>query len=426
MYMRKLAITTGWIILWVAIVIAFFLAEEILSTPAVERGSRASIEKYVVQKFNKALSQKRLGSAAIAIVQNGKIASEHGFGVANSETNAAVKTNETLYLLSSLSKAVTAWGIMNLVEEKKIGLDEPILPHLKRWRLPGSETYRHKVTIRQLLSHTAGLQDGYGHSGFLPGQKVQSIEESLNMPNDANTGKPHAAIIVTEPGTVMSYSSAGYAVLQLLIEEITGKPFNDYMQQSVLRPLGMSKSTYSMDSIITQGRKDNLATNYDLDMKAHPHRTYSNMAGVSLRSTAHDLALLVMAYYNPNPVLTNESLKQFGMPQPGTSLTWGLGHTLYGENNSRGFVLGHGGGAFPASGAEMRVNPATGNGIVILASGTQGLITEVADTWTYWETGKKSFDIRNVVRKRMLHAIAAIIIGVLAIVLWRNRRRVSA
>lgn len=420
--MRTLAITSCWIILWVVGVITFFITEEILNKPHVERGNQSSIENYVVQKFNEALAQKRLGSAAIAILQNGRIAAEHGFGVANSETKAAVKTDETLYLLSSLSKAVTAWGIMKLVQEKRLDLDEPILPYLKRWRFPGSETYRHKVTVRQLLSHTAGLEDGYGHSGFLPGEELQSIEQSLTLPKDANTGKPRAAIIVREPGTVISYSSAGYAVLQLLIEEITGKSFNDYMREAVLEPLGMRKSNYSLDSILAQGRKDNLATNYDLDLKTHPHRGYANMAGVSLRSTVHDLAQLIMAYYIANPVLTKESLQLFGMPQAGTSLTWGLGHTLYAENNGGGYVLGHGGGAFPASGAEMRVNPATGNGIVILASGTQGLITEVADAWTYWETGKKIFDIRNVVHKRMIHAIVAIILGAIAIVLWKSRK----
>ena len=88
-------------------------------------------------------------------------------------------------------------------------------------------------------------------------------------------------------------------------------------------------------------------------------------------------------------------------------------------------MLGHGGGAFPASGAEMRVNPATGNGIVILASGTQGLITELGDIWTYWETGKKSFDIRKVIQKRMTHAIVAVIVGLSAVVFWRNRKRIG-
>jgi len=256
----------------------------------------------------------------------------------------------------------------------------------------------------------------------LPGEKLQSIEESLILPGDVNTGAPHAAIIVREPGTVMSYSSAGYAVLQLLVEEITGKEFNQYMTENVLKPLGMTKSTFSLDTIIAQGRSANLATNYDLQMKSHPHRNFANMAGVSLRSTAHDLAQLVIAYYKSNPVLTKKSLEQFGLPQPGTSSSWGLGHTLYVENNKGGYIIGHGGGAFPASGAEMRVNPATGNGIVILASGTQGLISEVADTWTYWETGKKSFDIRNVMRKRIIHAAVAMIIGIVVILQLRRRK----
>lgn len=423
--MRKLAITTGFIILWIATIVGFFIAEEILTKPPVERGDVASMEKYAVEKLSKALAQERLGSAAMAIVQRGTIVAEHGFGIANSETNAAVKIDQTLYLLSSLSKAVTAWGIMKLVQEEKIGLDEPILPHLKRWRFPGSEAYRDRVTVRQLLSHTAGFQDGYGHSGFLPGEKVQTIEESLMLPKDANSGRPHAAVIVTEPGTVMSYSSAGYAVLQLLIEEVSGKSFDAYMQETVLTPLGMRESTYSLDSIMARDRQENLATNYDLNLKSYPQRNYANKAGVSLRSTAHDLAQLVMAYYHPNPVLTKESLKTFGTPQPGTSFMWGLGHTLYGKNGSGGYVLGHGGGAFPASGAEMRVNPATGNGIVILASGTQGLITELGDIWTYWETGKKSFDIRKVIQKRMTHAIVAVIVGLSAVVFWRNRKRIG-
>lgn len=423
--MRKHAITTFWILLWVVVVITFFIAEEYLDKPPAERGNTASIQDYVTRKFNDALAQKELGSAAVAIVQNGRILHEQGFGVANKETGAAVNTGETLYLLSSLSKAVTAWGVMKLVEEKKLDLDEPVLPHLKRWRFPGSEAYGDKVTARQLLSHTAGFDDGYGHSGFLPGEQLQSIEESLELPKDANTGQAHAAVIVREPGTVMSYSSAGYAVLQLLIEEITGMSFNDYMQKAILEPMGMTRSTYSLDSIIAQGREHQLASNYGLDLKTHAHRRYTNVAGVSLRSTAHDLAQLVTAYYNANPVLTKESIKQFWTPQSGTVSTWGLGHTLYGKSNSESYVCGHGGGAFPASGAELRVNPATGNGIVILASGTQGLITEVADAWTYWETGTKLFDIRNVVQKRMAHAIIAIVVGILAIVFWRRRSNIS-
>lgn len=421
--MRKIAITTGLIILWMLGVFAFFIAEEKLNKPSVQRGNLVSFENYAVQEFNDALAIKRLGSAGIALIQNGKIIVEHGFGISNIETKSEVKTDQTLYLLSSLSKAVTAWGVMKLVQEGKITLDEPVLPHLKRWKFPGSEKYRDRVTLRQLLSHTAGFIDGYGHSGFLPGKKLQTIEEVLVMPEDANSGKPHAATLLFEPGSGFSYSSAGYAVLQLLIEEITSRPFNNYMKEEVLQPLGMMNANYDLDSIIANGRKDKLATNFDLDMHPHPHRRYANMAGVSLLSTVHDLALLVTAYYNKNPVLTKEALEQLAIPQPGTSLSWGLGHTLYGEHSEGNYILGHGGGAFPASGAEMRVNPVTGNGIVIVGSGTQGLISEIADVWIYWETGKKIFDIRNVARKHLTKALIIFIIGSIAILIWQSKMR---
>ena len=193
------------------------------------------------------------------------------------------------------------------------------------------------------------------------------------------------------------------------------------MKEAVLHPLGLHKSDYVLDTIIAAGREHNLAANYDRDLKTFPHRRYSNLAGVALRSTAHDLALLASAYYNENPVLTKESIKNFSIPQPATAESWGLGHTLYGKNDSGNFLLGHGGGAFPASGAEMRIDPTTGNAIIITATGTQGLISEVADVWTYWVTGKKIFDIRNVVRKRLVHITAAIVLGAGLILLHQRR-----
>lgn len=421
--MRNAATTAGWIAAWVLLTGAFFVGEDLLTKPPVRLGDVVSVERYVVQRLADAVAEKRLGCAALALVQNGRIRLERGFGVVHQETNAPVNPTRTLFLVSSVSKAVTAWGVLKLVQDGKLGLDEPVVRYLRRWRFPGSEAHREEVTARHLLSHTAGFVDGYGHGGFLPGEPRQTLEESLDQPADANVGQPHPAVVVNQPGTIMAYSSAGYAVLQLLVEERTGRAFNDYMTETVLRPLGMTQSGYELDALVAEGRESDLAPNYDLNLTPHPHRRYTNLAGVSLRATAHDLARLVVAYSRQNPVLTPESLKQFAAPQPGTSCSWGLGHTLYGKTDAGGCVVGHGGGGFPASGAEMRVNPATGNGIVILATGTQGLISDIADVWTYWETGHKPFGFRNVVRRRGSHAIAVVVLGVVGIVLWRNGKR---
>ena len=123
-------------------------------------------------------------------------------------------------------------------------------------------------------------------------------------------------------------------------------------------------------------------------------------------------------------MLARESITLFSTPQHGTNSSWGLGHTLYGATEQGGFITGHGGGAFPASGAEMRVNPSTGNGIVMVASGSQNFISHIGDDWTYWETGRKVFDIRNVVRKYAVEATVLIVIGAMIIVFWPRIRPV--
>jgi CubicO group peptidase (beta-lactamase class C family) len=293
--------------------------------------------------------------------------------------------------------------------------------HLTRWRFPGSEAYRDKVTARHLLSHTAGIDDGFGFSGFLPGETIQTLEESLTFPKDTRMGEPHGVTVVREPGTIMSYSSAGYTVLQLLIEEITNRSFADYMKEAVFQPLGVTKSNFDLDAIVSEGRSEELATSYDTDLKPHPHRRYTAQAAVSLRATPHDLAQFVLAYTGENPVLRQETLKQMMTPQPGTGATWGLGQTLYVANDADGHVIGHSGGAAPSTGASMRVNPATGNGFILIGSGGGGAATnQLVHDWIYWETAKVTFEARlQIVQNRLRPALMAIIIGAIALVLWK-------
>ncbi|MGZ8540870.1 MAG: serine hydrolase domain-containing protein [Chitinophagaceae bacterium] len=420
--MRKIFVTAGLLLFWALLVVAFFVAEEWLKRPPVRRDDNASIENHLVEKLKSAATQNRLGSAALVLIQNGKIVAEHGFGMGNIQTNAPVKTDQTLFFLASVSKAITSWGVMKLVQEGKFGLDEPVMKYLKRWRFPGSEAYRNKVTVRHLLSHTAGIDDGFGSSGFLPDDTLQTLIEWLNNPKDANMGASHTTLVVREPGAAMSYSNAGYSVLQLLVEEVTNKSFNDYMKEAVLQPLGMTKSSYELEEIIATGRINDLVPNYDVAMQAHPHRRYANMAGVSLRTTPHDLALFISAYHNNNSVLNKETLKQIVMPQQGTFSTWTLGHEVYIENNANGYVIGHGGGAFPRTGASFRVNPATGNGIAVTMTGGKEMIEPLINDWIYWETGKAIFDIRNVYHNRLVHVLVLIGLGTVVIILWRSRK----
>src|SRR5688572_29443505 len=303
--LRKLLITLAFALLWAAIVIGIVFAEAYwFGQPAVVRGDVRSIENHLVSKLREAADDRKLGSAALVLVHRGKIVAEHGFGIANAETRTAVRPDGTLYQLASVSKAVTAWGVMKLVQDGRIGLDEPVLRHLKRWRFEGSEPFRDKVTVRHLLSHTAGLDDGLGYGGFLPGEAMQTIEQSLASAKDSTVGQSRSVKVVREPGTAISYSGGGYTVLQLLIEDVTGRPFADYMKETVLQPLGMTRATFDWNEL-----GSDLATAFDHDVVPQQPRRHLALASVSLYVTPRDMGRFVVAF-GGNRVLAGDTLGQ--------------------------------------------------------------------------------------------------------------------
>lgn len=422
-WLRGIAITTAWILLWTLTVAGVVLAEAFwIGPPDFPRGDVRAIDTHLAGMFGEA----RIGSGALLLVQDGRIVAEHATGVANARTGAPVDFDRTLYQVASVSKAVTAWGVMRLVQEGKITLDEPVLPHLKRWRFPGSEAHRDKITLRHLLSHTAGLNDGLGYGGFPADERIQTLEESLTLARDSTVGAPRAAVVVREPGQAMSYSGAGYTVLQLLIEEITQRPFAEYMNDAVLQPLGMTHSSFDIDAVVAAGRPDDLATRYDRKIAPLPHRHYTAKAAAALFAPPRDLAAFAQAFARPNPVLRPESVRLMLQPQAGTGGSWGLGHTLYAPNGAGGHVVGHSGGSFPASGAVVKVNPATGNAIVLVASGGRVSLSRMADDWLYWETGIVTPAARRqIAQDRIRPASLAIALGAIFIITWQLKRRAA-
>ena len=424
MFLRKLLITAGLVLLWVFIVAAVIGADVFyFSAPAVVRGDRASIEKHLVDRINTAIEDRQAGAVGLVLIDRGKIASVHTFGTSDAAGQRPVDPEKTLFRVASVSKAVTAWGVMKLVEEGKIGLDEPILPYLKRWRFPGSETYRDKVTVRQLLSHTAGLDDDLGYVGFPPGEPMQSVEESLTLTKDTPDGKPRPVRVAWEPGTAMAYESGGYTILQLLVEEMTEKPFCEFMKHSVLKPMDMEHSTFDFDELEAEGHLKDIAPDFDNGLQQQPHRRHVSQAGEGFYATPLELARFATAYVGDNPVLRPETVNQMISPQSATGGSGGLGQTLFVENSSGGQIVGHDGVSPPAWGAWFRVDPATGNGMVMTVSGGTTVLNHLADDWVYWETGKVTPEARmQTVRDRTIPAAIAIIIGALVIALWRILR----
>jgi len=161
------------------------------------------------------------GDIALALLVKGRVAGtlyiSHGRPVDGS----------SLFQVASMSKWITAVGVMHLVEQGRIDLDAPISRYLKRWKLPPSQFDNNNgATVRHVLAHAAGLTDGLGYLGFAPEQRPQSLPASLTRAADAQPGADGIVRVGSEPGTAWRYSGGGYTLLQMIIEDVTGEPFN--------------------------------------------------------------------------------------------------------------------------------------------------------------------------------------------------------
>jgi CubicO group peptidase (beta-lactamase class C family) len=287
------------------------------------------------------------------------------------------------------------------------------------------------VTVRRLLSHTAGLTDGLGYNGFAADTEVQSLEASLTHAADADTGGDGRVRVGVEPGAGWNYSGGGYTLLQLVIEEVTGEDFAAYMQRAILDPLGMERSTFAPDTATT-----NVATVYDEAGTTLAPRRYTALAAASLYTTVADLTRFVRVHVvgpEGEPpgrgVLAPETLQRMREPhahQFGAAI-WGLGTILYVPNGHDDFVIGHDGNNSPAINTAARVDPATGDAIIVLETGNRLLATELAGEWTFWKTG--ALDLLSVVTEtpRMIGIIAVgwVLVIVAVIVVARRRRRAT-
>jgi CubicO group peptidase (beta-lactamase class C family) len=330
-----------------------------------DSSSRTSLVQAVERAARQALAASTTPGLAMALVHHGEVVWAAGYGVADRGTGQPV-TAGTRFQAASLSKPVTAWGVLRLVESGRIGLDEPVTGHLRRWRPPPSAFDAEGLTVRRLLSHTAGLSV-HGYVGQTIDRPLPSIMASLA----GETGDSFPVELLETPGRGWLYSGGGYSLLQLLVEELTGRPFADYMQAEVLEPLGMTVSSYRWS------RTAETARPHDAGGGPIPDFTFAEQAAAGLGSTAPDLARFVAAALagpRGEPpgrgVLSPVGVQLALTPAPGTEGRWGLGYGLgylpsgdrlaYHEGANRGWRAG------------LALLPDRRAGIVAVANGDAG------------------------------------------------------
>ncbi len=179
---------------------------------------------------------------SIAVIDQGRLAWAKGYGVADTATGRLVTTS-TRFQAASISKPISAVGALLLVQKGSMRLDGDINDKLLTWRIPADSRSTSGVTLRMLLTHTSGLAHaGEGGAAFSPGDELPTSLETL-------TGKPPArggpVVITAPPGERFEYSAAGYEVLQQLVMDVSGQPFDEYMRRKVFVPLKMTSSTFA-------------------------------------------------------------------------------------------------------------------------------------------------------------------------------------
>jgi CubicO group peptidase (beta-lactamase class C family) len=311
---------------------------------------------------------------SIAVIHDLEIDWAQGFGVCEARTTRGV-TPDTLFQAGSISKPVFALAVMRLVQEGHLDLDEDVNTYLTSWRVPANGEWQPRVTLRHLLSHTAGMT-GQGYYGYDVSAALPTTIQVLNGELPANSEKVEVNII---PGLHYRYSGGGMVVAQQVLVDVLAKPFPEIMRELMFKPLGMTHSTYEQP----------LTPSWEaIAAVAHPingtplegkYFIYPELAAAGLWTTPTDLAklgleLMRVLHDRHSAIWNKETITEMLRPQTEQSqgsngLLIGLGFAGRGMGEGAYFIHG---GTNIGFVAEMRFYRSTGQGAIVMVNSNEG------------------------------------------------------
>lgn len=328
------------------------------------KNERPVRKKELVERMN----HYKVPGFSIALIDQGELAWAKGYGVVEAGSEKPV-TAETIFQAASISKPVTAMVALHLVEAGLLDLDADVNDALRSWKVPKSKhTLEKKVTLRGLLSHTAGLS-GYGYLGYPSDAQLPTLQQILDGKPPANSKS--TVRVKQVPGTGFRYSGGGYIVVQLMIEDVTGKSLAVLAKELIFDRLGMAHSTF--DYPLPQAYVPQAATAHQKTGEPVPGKwhIYPMQAAGGLWSTPSDLARLIVevfkSYINEsNLVLSTEMTRQMLTPQ----VSWiGLGFPIIKVDGMKKFEHPGWNVGFHSL---MVGCPHTGKGVVWMTNGENG------------------------------------------------------
>ncbi|MEP1423062.1 MAG: serine hydrolase domain-containing protein [Erythrobacter sp.] len=310
------------------------------------------------------MAEANTPGVAVAVIKNGKVDWAGGFGTAVAGKAIPVDEN-SVFSAGSVSKLVNAALIFRLVDEGVLDLDADVNTYLSSWKVPQSEfTRTQKVTLRRLLSHSAGI-NLHGFGDFDPGERLPTVIQTLN---GASPAKHDPIEILFEPGSAMKYSGGGITISQLVVTDVTGQTYEEAARRYVFDPLGMSRSTFANPLPEDYG---NIAYAHGREGRpAALPRGYESMPEVAasgLWTSAADMGKFLSALLTNDGFLSEELRTAMFTRQPNS---WhGLGPRVNGADEKHVIHHGRSNNSYQSW---FEAHPHTGDGVVVLTNGAGG------------------------------------------------------
>jgi CubicO group peptidase (beta-lactamase class C family) len=254
-----------------------------------------------------AMQAGQICGLSLAIIDGGSLVRAQGYGTISKDADTPV-TPKTLFQAGSISKPVAAVGALWLVQQGSLTLDDDVNVKLISWKVPENQfTAQRKVTLRQLLSHTSGMNV----HGFSPGYgQDDQVPTLLQVLDGQPPARSRPIRVEAVPGTQWKYSGGGYTVMQQLVIDVTKQPFTQFMQSNVLDKLNMRDSTY--EQALPPALAKMAARGYGPDgteIKDGWH-VFPTLAASGLWTTPSDLALFAVELQESLAGQSNKVLSQ--------------------------------------------------------------------------------------------------------------------
>lgn len=310
----------------------------------------------------------KVPAVSIAVFDNGQVKWARAYGVAAVGGGQSV-TPATLFQAASMSKALAATAALRLVEQGRLDLDQDVNDHLKAWKIPPSRfTAQSKVTLRRLLSHTAGLTVS-GFPGYAAGAPAPTLVQILNGTAPANTP---AVQSFEAPGGAYAYSGGGFTAAQLLIVEAGGKPYPALLKTLVLDPAGMGRSTFAQP--LPDALAPDAASGHDRKGAVIPgaRNTYPEYAAAGLWTTPSDYGRFMIALQDAYAGRSQAVLRQSSAQTMMTPVDagYGLGVVLGRRGGHPYFTHSGGNAGFQCN--SIAFLDGAGQGVVIMTNSDVG------------------------------------------------------